>query len=143
LTIKGSGTRANSPVFRREGNMKKQAGFTLIELVAVLVILALLGAMAVPRFVDVSNDALTAAKNGSIAAVRTGHAMAIADLKQVPTLTQLLTYVGGQAVALPGGNNGIEVTINGTAYVVRTYTDTTCGTATSAATDPVRCVGDI
>jgi MSHA pilin protein MshA len=123
--------------------MKKQAGFTLIELVAVLVILALLGAMAVPRFVDVSNDALVAAKNGSIAAVRTGHAMAIADLKRVPQLSELLTYVGGQAVALPAANTGIEVTINGTAYVVRTYTDTTCSTATGAANAPVRCVGDI
>ena len=66
--------------------MKKQGGFTLIELVAVLVILALLGAMAVPRFVDVSNDALVAAQNGSVAAVRTGHAMAIAQLKALPRL---------------------------------------------------------
>ena len=41
--------------------MNKQAGFTLIELVAVLVILALLGAMAVPRFASVQNSALVAA----------------------------------------------------------------------------------
>ena len=43
--------------FKETTQMKKNAGFTLIELVAVLVILALLGAMAVPRFTDVSNDA--------------------------------------------------------------------------------------
>ena len=123
--------------------MKKQAGFTLIELVAVLVILALLGAMAVPRFVDVSNDALVAAQNGSVAAVRTGHAMAIADLKRVPQLSELVTYVGGQAIGLPAGNTGVQVTINGTNYVVQTYTDTTCTTATGAANAPVRCVGDL
>ena len=123
--------------------MKKNAGFTLIELVAVLVILALLGAMAVPRFTDVSSDALTAAKNGSIAGVRSGHAMAIAKLKTLPTLTELATYVGGPNVAVDAGNAGIEVTINGTPYVVQTYTDTTCITATAAATDLVGCVGEI
>jgi MSHA pilin protein MshA len=123
--------------------MKKQGGFTLIELVAVLVILALLGAMAVPRFVDVSNQALVAAQNGSVAAVRTGHAMAIAQLRALPRLNQLITYIGGQNVAVEPGGKGIDVTINGTAYTVGTYTDTTCSTATSAATDQVGCVGDI
>jgi MSHA pilin protein MshA len=123
--------------------MDKQSGFTLIELVAVLVILALLGAMAVPRFTDVSNDALTAAKNGSVAGVRSGHAMAIAKLKTLPQLGQLTDYVGGPNVAVAADNSGIEVTINSVAYVVKTYTDTTCATATSAATDLVGCVGQI
>jgi prepilin-type N-terminal cleavage/methylation domain-containing protein len=123
--------------------MKKNAGFTLIELVAVLVILALLGAMAVPRFTDVSTDALQAAQNGSIAGVRSGHAMAIAKLKTLPQLDELIDYVGGPNVAVAADNSGIEVTINGTPYVVQTYTDTTCATATAAATDLVGCVGEI
>jgi MSHA pilin protein MshA len=123
--------------------MNKHAGFTLIELVAVLVILALLGAMAVPRFVDVSNDALVAAQNGSVAAVRTGHAMAIAKLKRVPQLSELVTYVGGPNVIVDPANKGIQVTINGTNYVVQTYTDTTCTAATGNAADPVNCVGNI
>jgi len=123
--------------------MKKNAGFTLIELVAVLVILALLGAMAVPRFTDVSSDALQAAQNGSIAGVRSGHAMAIAKLKTLPQLDELIDYVGGPNIAVAADNSGIEVTINGTPYVVQTYTDTTCATATAAATDLVGCVGEI
>ena len=123
--------------------MKKDAGFTLIELVAVLVILALLGAMAVPRFTDVSNDALTAAKNGSIAGVRSGHAMAIAKLKTLPQLSELATYVGGPNIAIAADNSGIEVTINSVAYIVKTYKDTTCTTATALAADPVGCVGEI
>ena len=123
--------------------MKKHAGFTLIELVAVLVILALLGAMAVPRFTDVSSDALTAAKNGSVAGVRSGHAMAIANLKTLPQLSELISYVGGPNVAVAADNSGVEVTINGVAYVVKTYTDTTCTTATANANDLVGCVGQI
>jgi MSHA pilin protein MshA len=123
--------------------MKKQAGFTLIELVAVLVILALLGAMAVPRFTDVTEDAKTAAKNGSIAGVRSGHAMAIAKLKTLPKLSELIDYVGGPGVAIAAGNTGIEVTINGVAYVVKTYSDTTCSTQTGPGDDAVGCVGEI
>ena len=121
--------------------MNKHAGFTLIELVAVLVILALLGAMAVPRFVDVSGQALTAAQNGSVAAVRSGHAMAIADLRRLPTVSELSTYVGGQNVSAVG--TGIQVQINGTNYTVLTYTDTTCNSATANTTDPVGCIGNI
>lgn len=122
--------------------MKKQAGFTLIELVAVLVILALLGAMAVPRFSNMQDDALDAAKNGSSAAVKSAHSIAIAKLKALPTVTELAGYVGGESAILAVGT-GIQVTISGTDYVVPTYDDPTCGSATAAVGDTVACVGSI
>ena len=121
--------------------MKKEAGFTLIELVAVLVILALLGAMAVPRFVDVSSQALIAAQNGSLAGVRSGHAMAIADLRSLPTVTELATYVNGPNISPV--STGIQVVINGTNYQVETFTDTTCTAITQAVSDLVGCIGNI
>ncbi len=123
--------------------MNKQAGFTLIELVAVMVILALLGAMAVPRFFDVSSEALVAAQNGSIAGVRSGHAMAIAALKRPPQVSELIDYVGGSGVSVAPGADGIQVLIDGNPHIVKTYSDTTCSTQTGDPTDDVLCVGQI
>ncbi len=122
--------------------MKKQTGFTLIELVAVLVTLALLGAMAVPRFASVQNDALRAALDGSSKAVKAAHPIAIARLRRLPTVTELVQDVGGGAsAAVSTANDGVQITINGLNYLVPTFTDSTCTSITRASSSTVACVG--
>ena len=49
--------------------MKKQNGFTLIELVIVIIVLGILAATAVPKFINLQDDAKESAMNGVQAAV--------------------------------------------------------------------------
>lgn len=50
--------------------MKKEKGFTLIELVIVLILLGFLAAVAIPKFLDLQDQAKKNAIKGSLASVR-------------------------------------------------------------------------
>ncbi len=61
-----------------EPRRTRQAGFTMIELVIVIIILGVLAAVAVPRFLDLGDDAEEAARSAQAASLRTANTLNVA-----------------------------------------------------------------
>jgi MSHA pilin protein MshA len=49
-----------------------KSGFTLIELVIIIVVLGILAAIAIPKYQDISSDAREAACRGALGGLRSG-----------------------------------------------------------------------
>ena len=83
--------------------MKQQKGFTLIELVIVIVILGILSAVALPRFVDLSGDARQSSLQGLTGALNSAAGISrAAQLVNSGTLGAPVT-LDGQTVTMVNG----------------------------------------
>lgn len=80
--------------------MRKQAGFTLIELITVIVVLGILAAFAIPRFTGLESQARIATVNGLAGNLRSGAALAHALWVSAGNAPATVTMEGNTSVAM-------------------------------------------
>jgi prepilin-type N-terminal cleavage/methylation domain-containing protein len=142
-----------------------QKGFTLIELITVIIILGILSAIALPKFIDLTNEALDASVRsvsgslGSASAINYGAFVANSakaqrlNLANVCTVTSLgPTMTGGSTTQLVPNSNTVTFSMaaaptgncsaaNAGGTTVSCVVNATKGTTTRSATATIICTG--
>jgi MSHA pilin protein MshA len=120
--------------------INKQAGFTLIELIMVIVILGVLSAFALPRFANLGDEARAASINGLSGAVKAAaniaHAQWLADggtgstvSLEGTSIAMVNGYPDNTAIASAAQALTTDYTIDATAATVTTFTGIDAATA--------------
>lgn len=96
--------------------LRNNKGFTLIELVIVIVVLGVLSAVAIPQFINMQQDAQAASNVGWVAGLRSCLAINFAGEVLGKVVTPSATTVAGPALPASGNTVGeIDACVTGSA----------------------------
>ena len=105
--------------------IRDQRGFTLIEIIMVIVLLGIIAAIAIPKYIDLREEAADATASGIVGAIVSSASIGYADLvthntaSTFPNITTLAAdYLQAQNIVLtsqPGSNQWYGL-IGGDAY---------------------------
>ncbi len=116
--------------------LKNEKGFTLIELVIVILVLGLLAAFAVPRFIGITSTARTNSVLALAGAIRAAEAMARTQYLINGNLTATTVTMDGQVVNVTAGTGIPRSAAGGIDVALQDYTGFTFTSGTPSIFQP-------